>query len=286
MRPHTGRTESVYLCQADETVSCGACCGLYNVCNVERGALASMLTKRTMMFASVPRTEDGLYQFQQDIEGFASPERPFRQFYHCPFLGFVGSRQNRVGCLLHPASDGNDGQDYRSFGYYGEAACRDYFCPSVQRLPNRWKRIVIAVLDDWYLYGLMITEHRLLRLMFSELEKRIGGRLEVSRVEGDAAGKAALAALLAVKTVWPYRRSTAPGVCNFFFENGLYSRPDVERNDSLVPHSRFEAILRELDSGFGTLPSFRQAEALLEELFSRSADCVMARSVPATVVPF
>jgi hypothetical protein len=77
----------IYLCQVGETVSCGACCGLYNLPNLSRGKLTILLSKRTEVFASVPRTEDGIYDFQRRNKAPHKRSRPFPEFHHCPFLG-------------------------------------------------------------------------------------------------------------------------------------------------------------------------------------------------------
>ena len=53
----------VYLCQVSETVSCGACCGLYNVADPSRTALQTMLAKRTARFVRLPRNMDAILDF-------------------------------------------------------------------------------------------------------------------------------------------------------------------------------------------------------------------------------
>jgi len=119
----TAPAPAVYLCQVGTQVSCGACCGLYNVADLTRSALESMLTRRTTAFARTPRTEAGLDGFRRHMEGWTPPVRPFPAFYHCTFLGLVGRPPNRVGCLLHPDVPGNGQADLREFSYYGAKAC-------------------------------------------------------------------------------------------------------------------------------------------------------------------
>ena len=126
----------VYLCQVGERVSCGACCGLYNIADLSQRSLEVMLTEQTEEFARVPRTTEAIEAFQKKIEGWTPPQRPFPDFYHCPFLGLIGLNGRRVGCLLHPAAAGNNGIDWRGLSYYGAMACRTYFCPSVRHLPQ------------------------------------------------------------------------------------------------------------------------------------------------------
>ena len=118
----TKRPGDVYLCQVGEQVSCGACCGLYNIRDLSQRLLEVMLTERTEAFARVPRTAEAIEAFQKKIEGWTPPKRPFPDFYHCPFLGLIGRNGRRVGCLLHPAAAGNNGIDWRGMTYHGAMA--------------------------------------------------------------------------------------------------------------------------------------------------------------------
>jgi hypothetical protein len=167
-------TNNIYFCQVSETVSCGACCGLYNLPDLSREKLEKLLSKRTEDFTSVPRSEDGIFEFQRNNKGPHRLSRPFAQFHHCPFLGLIGEKKSRPGCLLHPATPGNNGVDYRSLSWYGEQACRTYFCPSTEKLPPLYQSILLQTIDDWYVFGLIVTEHALLTAYFKEVESRLG----------------------------------------------------------------------------------------------------------------
>ena len=65
---------AVYLCQVGERVSCGACCGLYNVADLSRDALEDRLARRTERFAAVARSEDGGETWVRVTEGFPQGE--------------------------------------------------------------------------------------------------------------------------------------------------------------------------------------------------------------------
>jgi hypothetical protein len=263
----TGQSESVYLCQVSDDVSCGACCGLYNIKNLSKTKLHAMLVKRTEAFSSVPRTEEGLDGFRLKIEGVTPQERPFPEFHHCPFLGLIGPDKSRVGCLLHPAASGNDGKDFRWVSWYGAMACRIYFCPTLRYLPPSYQMIVRQTAEHWYFYGLIVTEHRLLAAFFREVENRIGRRLSISDFMPDSEAAALFREIASLKIVWPHRRRGAPGPCHYLFENGEYDRPEVQREGPEIPPSRYEAIFRELDSGFSTLEDMRRAEGRLDTFF-------------------
>ncbi len=263
-----GDTMNVYLCQIRPTVSCGACCGLYNIADPSRDTLETMLIQRTEAFSKVPRTIRDIDNFRMKIEGWTSPERPFPQFHHCPFLGMIGGAAGCVGCLLHPAASGNNGQDWRGLSYYGGMACRTYFCPTYRHLPAPHLEILRNTMDDWYLFGLIITERKLLAAFFRELENRMQRPPEPHEFHPTSKAAELLREFATLKIKWRHRRPNAPGPCNYFFENGEYPRPTVQRSGTEIPLSQYETIFRELDSSFPALEDLRSAEKQLDQLFS------------------
>ncbi|MFW5639717.1 MAG: hypothetical protein ACOC0H_00945, partial [Thermodesulfobacteriota bacterium] len=164
----------VYLCQISETISCGACCGLYNVSDASPGRMTAILEWRTRAFAEVPRRMDDIWDFMKMVAARENQDRPFPHFHHCPYLGLVGERRSRVGCLLHPLGEGNEGVDWRGLSYYGGMACRTYFCPTYRKLSPERKQVIRALAEDWYGHGLIITEWKLLSALFDEIESRMG----------------------------------------------------------------------------------------------------------------
>jgi hypothetical protein len=236
------------MCQVSAHVSCGACCGLYNVSDPSPAALEAMLVRRTRWFADVPRTVGGIDAFKARVQAGEPHARPFPDFHHCPFLGLIENTGRRVGCLLHPLARGNDGLDWRGLSYYGGMACRTYFCPSVKNLPARWLTAIRQSMDHWYLHGLIVTEKRLLSAFFQTLEQRIQRPVNREDFAPDSQAATLLRQFAALKIDWPHRRADAPGACNYFFEDGQYPRPTIAP-DSIRPHgSGVHAILQELDS--------------------------------------
>ncbi|MDJ0722697.1 MAG: hypothetical protein QNJ04_13775 [Desulfobacterales bacterium] len=255
-----------YLCQVSTRVSCGACCGLYNISNLAPGHLEALLTGRVEAFARIPRVAEAIEDFGRQQLGWTPVERPFPQFHHCPYVGLIGAKQTRVGCLLHPEVPGNQGRDWRELSYYGAKACQTYLCPTTERLPVGYREILRAGFDHWYLYGHAITEYRLWSAFFEELEQRIGRR--VSRADFDQGSRARdhLQHFAALKLSWPFRRADAPGPCHFFFDDALYPRPGVERGDPALPDSPFETIFQELESCFREEAELRRAEAAVARI--------------------
>ncbi len=181
----------VYLCQVSAQVSCGACCGLYNVADLSRENLTRMLERRTRCFST-------------------------------------------------------------------------YFCDTTKDFAPRWKRVLRQVLDDWYLFGLVVTETDLLTAVFSHLESLIEKPLDVS-MAGRGLVAAALKLLLRLKCRWPFRPASHGTACHYLFSDNAYPKPAVDYHRHNVAPSAYDSILRQMPSVFPDEPALRRAEALIEE---------------------
>ncbi len=260
--------DRVYLCQVGPKVSCGACCGLYNVADPAPQALETLLARRSRRFAEVPRTVDGIDAFQAEVMRTEDDARPFGHFHHCPFLGLI-DQGRRVGCLLHPMASGNAGIDWRGLSYYGGMACRTYFCPSTRHLPGRWLTAIRQSMDHWYLHGLILTERRLLTCFFEELERRLHRPVRDDDFAVGSHAAAFFKRFAGLKVNWPFRRKDAPGVCNYFFEDGRYGRPTVSFTACGKSWTPLAGIFRELDAAFSSAAELRQAKRTVEELLAQ-----------------
>jgi hypothetical protein len=270
----------VYLCQVNDSISCGACCGLYNVADTRREAMQAMLLYRSEKFATTPRDVGSIDAFKKEIEERENQERPFPEFHHCPYIGLIGERYSRVGCLLHPMARGNNGIDFRGLSYYGGMACRDYFCPATKQLPARYKEIVRAAAEDWHPYGMVVTERRLVSQLFTEVERRLGRELEVSDLKGSAALVAAIQELLRLKLIWPYRAPSndRATLCHYIFEDGKYERPQIDYVAAGPETSKYDGILRELSTSLSDSDTLRNAEDLIEKHLQRVVDRLLKSS--------
>ncbi len=278
--------DEVYLCQVDEKISCGACCGLYNVADASREGLTARLAGRTARFHAAPRTVDGLLAFAAETGRIENGTRPYPEFHHCPYVGLIGDRRSRVGCLLHPLGEGNEGVDYRGLSYYGGMACRDYFCPACKSLPAPWKRLVRAAAGDWYRFGLVVTEVVLLTAFFSAVEKRAGRSIilpgDAASVSADLVG--AVSAFIDLRIDWPFRPPDVP-IPNYFFEDRRYGRPPVWYHGSDSGLSRYAEILRELGTAFADPEDRARAEALLDRPIDRAVAAVAKDPQPRPLRP-
>jgi len=267
---------AVYLCQVSDQVSCGACCGLYNVAMPSFAALTEMLTYRTEAFSRLPRDMDAILAFKEEIEAREPQKRPFPEFHHCPYIGFIGSKPHRVGCLLHPMAHGNEGLDFRGLSFYGGMACRLYFCPSYYKLRAAFKEIVCEAAKDWYVYGMVITETEMLNSFFGEVERQIRRPITKQDVMGNDTGLEAIREFLGLKLHWPFRVHAVKGLCHYFFGDALYPVPTVNYGAVGGSTSRYDAIFRGLASHFHSENELRDAEAWLEGLIDRLASSISA----------
>lgn len=190
------------LCRPDHPVSCAACCGLYNVPDATRPRLLAKLRTRTDFFARIPRTVDALLEFQSFVLR-AENEQPLDPVIHvCEFTGFVDPDEKIVGCMLHPTGRGNQGVDLRGLCHYGSMACKSFYCPSWEEVPARYLEVAVQALDDWHLYGLVITDGAFLRAVFGMLERALGEPVNTAMfAQEPAAGM--LREILAWKDTWP-----------------------------------------------------------------------------------
>ena len=262
----------VYLCQVNEKISCGACCGLYNVIRLSRTTLTTMLARRTQQFARVSRNVEAILEFGENTAKTENQARPLARFHHCPYLGLVGNRQLRVGCMLHPLAHGNNGVDFRGLSYYGGMACRVYFCPSYHRLSSATKMIIRLLASDWYRFGLLVTETVLLQAIFDELALRIGRDPLLAELQADAVRRDAMRNLLEIKFTWPFRLPNTNHLVNYFFEDGEH--PSPQQNISQMPRTnpRFRTIIVALQTDLSECTDWDRSEAFLETHFRKTAE--------------
>jgi len=264
----------VYLCQVSEQVSCGACCGLYNRVDVSRETLYTLLEARTRRFRRIQRTAEGIEAFRQREESLDSAPGPYPDFYRCPFLGLVGNDRSRVGCLLHPLSDGNKGIDFRGLSFYGGLACRRYFCPSHRSLDKNRKQIVKAVCANWHLYGLVIPDVEFINVVFSEIERRVEHAVEAKEILGNTAAAMAMRALFGFKERWPFRPVGWKGSGNYFFNDAAHPALPVDYQRPGVAPSEYDAFFQALGSEFTSRSALDAAEAMAASAFSRVTRCI------------
>ncbi len=266
----------VYLCQVGAALSCGACCGLYNVPDLSRENLTRMLARRTERFAHTARTAAAIEAFARESERREPQQRPFAALHHCPYIGLIGERPGRAGCLLHPLADGNNGVDFRGLSYYGGMACRTYFCAATKALAPRWKQVLRQVLNHWYVFGLVVTEKELLTALFEHLEVLLACPLDAAAAQKRPVAES-LGQLLSLKCRWPFRPPSHATACHYLFSDNAHPKPEIDYHGLGTTPSIYDKILREMPSAFNNLEALRRAEALIAD---HMAAAVKALSQP------
>lgn len=259
----------VYLCQVRPGISCGACCGLYNVADASRLTINDMLMRRTELFSRIDRTFESVLAFGEKIAALESGERPISDFHHCPYIGFMDSDPKSPGCLLHPMASGNNGLDLRGASYYGGMTCNMYFCPSCRELPVRFKKIIRSAADDWYSYGLMITESTVLSCFFENAENAAGKELFSDEENHDSHFNRAVREFLGLKIEWPSRKSRI--LANYFFNDKEGVLPEIK--DGRGQNSRWYPVFKAFRSEFADSGELSKAEYVLDDLVSRLVSC-------------
>jgi hypothetical protein len=259
------RNYPLHLCQPDNTKSCGACCGLYNVEDHSRETLISLLEKRTELFFSSGEKPD-VDRYGREIKAFPPLPKLSETIYNCEFLGFVDRDYRRVGCLLHPVF--NHGVDLRTCSFYGAILCRDHFCISFTCLSPVEQRAVISSLDDWYLYGLVITDVDFVKAFFAHVQNRLGDSLRDDRLD-TLPVQTALRDFFELKVSWKFL-SRIKRLGTYYLSQAEYhiARPDYKKTWGMEP-SRFDTIFKSLASVFKSEDDVREAEAIIEEKIRR-----------------
>ncbi len=280
-----GSEDFISLCQPDQHKSCGACCGLYNWKDHSRAAVTSLLRERTAIFlsspppsprpsplhgkggdgdplASVPRETGNLHEYRRLGEALSPGHKLLEEIYNCEFLGFLDQQERRVGCLLHPSR--HDGADLRDLCLYGKELCAGHFCPSFTHLTRMEQVAVIRALDDWYLYGLVITDIDFVKEFLRAAQDRLGDTLRMEHLM-DAGVQAALRAFLVLKESWEFA-ATDNRLGKYYFSHSEYriARLEYEKRWKIGP-SRYDKILVSLSSEFETKAHVVEAEFMIEE---------------------
>jgi len=258
----------IYLCQVSETVSCGACCGLYNVPDPSKDTLEDMLLRRTTLFETIPRNWEDIEDFGRQMASEASGDLPFPEFHHCPYIGLIEPARSRVGCLLHPLADGNNGIDLRGLSYYGGMACRLYFCPTFNKGPKLLKDLIRHAAVDWYQYGLIITEADLLCAVFDQLRSISNDDFKRLRRFDNPPSLDCIRQLMDLKLTWPFQPFPETDRVNYFFKDGLYAKPSVSYKGNGLIFSRYDDIFKNLVSAFQTDEHLRRGEAMITRLIT------------------
>ena len=252
--------EFIHLCQPDACKSCGACCGLYNYADSTRKSLTGRLRRRTGLFREKVKGPTDLKPFSELIRGTEDNARIYEVIYCCEYLGFIEG-EKKVGCLLHPYQ--NNGADLREVSFYGRELCDGHFCPSYYYISPAEKKALLNIIDDWYLYGLCVTDIDLVKDYFRLISEEVGEmpHPETFLIKGV---KAAALAFFQLKTAWPFRSDAANRFGKYYFDGSQYMIHHIDYEKLGCERSKYNRIFQSLTSEFNDAASVRSAEELVK----------------------
>ena len=68
--------------------------------------------------------------------------------------------------------------DWRGLSFHGGAACAGFFCRASRELTEGEREIIIGTVDDWYLYGLLISDIDYIKRVLRFVEESFGRPLD------------------------------------------------------------------------------------------------------------
>lgn len=251
----------VNICLPDSSKSCAACCGLYSVTDGSRFTLEEKLARRTEIFRHTDRAPDALDEYRNSILR-SEAAAPLDDVIHvCEFTGFLDSGNALVGCMLHPYSQGNANVDLRGMCHYGSMACKTFYCPAWQELSPSVKQAVVEAIDDWHLYGLVITDVDFLLSVFDFLEHNAQETVFPLRVLSESP-LPVFQEILSWKCEWPFAGNSRTRKSRYYIK-GSSTTTDVGDN--------VQRILECLNFGYASCVDSPAARDFIEDALQRLA---------------
>ncbi len=258
----------LHLCQPDGGKSCAACCGIYNYADSSRASLAARLHLRTERFRRDVRGAGDLHAFSRTIRAVEDQTSLFEVIYCCEYAGFLDAGERHAGCLLHPAQNG--GIDLRGVSFYGRELCNGHVCPSDRFLSPAEKLALIYLLDDWYLYGLCLTDIDLVKGYFRHLADCLGEAPDPERFREENV-RAIARRFFDFKINWRFRSPEVNRFGRFYFDGAQYMIRPIDYEAIGCKRSRFDGIFLSLSSSFRNREELREAEDLIGGTIARCA---------------
>ncbi|MEN6374985.1 MAG: hypothetical protein ABFD75_09425 [Smithella sp.] len=250
----------VVLCQPDERKSCGACCGLYNYVDSSRESLEKRLRGRTKRFRELVKDQSDLKRYAEATFACEDFTPRYEVIYCCEYLGFLDAAEKKVGCLLHPMQ--NSGVDMRSVSFYGQETCAGHICPSHHFIPRNQSQILVKIIDDWYLFGLCLTDIDLVVEYFKMLADRIGEEIKPEVFDNEMLKNIALE-FFNWKINWPFRSEDTNRLGKYYFDGSQYMISYIDYEKLGREISPLDKIFMSLSSNFTDAQELAVAENLI-----------------------
>lgn len=214
------------------------------------------------MFHETVTGPDDVHSFSEETKRREEGEKIYDVIYCCEFLGFLNGEEKRVGCLLHPRQ--NSGTDLREASFYGRELCDGHFCPSYHYLSREEKLTLITVIDDWYLYGLCITDIDLVKEYFRFLCDAIGDSMDSERFCSGTL-KETIHRFFSLKISWPFRSPGTNRFGKYWFDGSHYMIDHIDYEGLGCEKSRFDRIFLSLTSHFDSGDQVARGEEIIQK---------------------
>ena len=267
----------IHLCQPDTYKSCGACCGLYNYADSTKEALVGRLRERTDRFRSTVKYPEDIACFSEITKISEDQTKIYDVIYCCEYLGFLDEREKKIGCLLHPQQ--NKGVDLRDASFYGRGLCEGHLCPSYHYLSREEKLALVNVTDDWYLYGLCVTDIDLAKSYFRMISERVCEMPSPDRFK-ESAFKDIVLRFFSFKISWPFRSYASNRFGKYYFDGSEYMINRIDYKALGCEGSRFDSIFLSLSSEFKNSRELKDAENLIQANIDEFAEKYSYFSIP------
>ena len=237
----------VHLCQPDACKSCGACCGLYNYTANDRESLACgcagaatsfaapskarRISKRSPGRSSPGKTPPGSTTSSTAASTWAFWMKASKRSAACSIL----SRIRATICAMCHSTAGD--------------LCDGHFCPSYHYISREEKLALINILDDWYLYGLCVTDIDLVKTYFRLVSERVF-KMPSPDLFGQEPFRGIARAFFELKTRWPFQSKAANRFGKYAFNGREYIIPYIDYAAIGCEQSPFDKIFLSLSSEF------------------------------------
>lgn len=203
-----------------KSVSCGACCGLFNLALDDYAERRALLAARSAEFANTdfgrPATLVDYRARREALEAEITRRDP--EIYVCPFLGDLDGT-GRAGCLIHPSRSGDPAS--QNYSFYGASICLAYDCRNKERdRAGEYSQLLAFCFPERDDYARLMADP----IFFDPLQRLPG---LWTRLLADARADRATPALEAFQRLARARLAApaARGVSSFEFPRGNWTEP-------------------------------------------------------------
>lgn len=180
--------------------------------------MQGLLEERRKLFSSFSLNEEDLKAYRIKAKELLQQPPLCDEVYRCEFLGFIDAEGRLPGCLIHPELHG--GRDLRDLSFYGKELCQGHLCISHFYLNEEEQEIVVRAVDDWYIYGLVVTDIDFVKGILGLLADTLGMALKPKHLATEAI-RDELTGLFTLKELWPFKDGR-PRLGKYWFSWGEY----------------------------------------------------------------